>query len=697
MQILFDYPWYFVPLCLALGLLYAGVLYFVRRRPSDNTDSVPLAARILMPLCRFVTVSLIALLLLAPMMRRTINSHEKPILLIAEDASESVTAHGYAIPEDTWNPLLRTLEKDFDVVRYSYGAELAPYGDTSRPGLYNSTDISTTLTQIKELYSGRNLAAIVLTGDGIYNQGQNPTSMAGTLPVPIYTVAQGDTTRHQDAAIASVRFNRIAYLGNQFPLEITLRASRLNGHQGTLTIRNNGKQLFSQSVNYTSDNFSTTVPVTLDADKAGLQSYTITLSPDPKEQFTGNNTRTIAIEVIDGHQKIAILACSPHPDISALRKAIEHNPNYTVDLYLPTQLNGIDESRFNSYNLLIFHNLPSPIASNLSPLVSHLASHLPTLFVVGTQTDLPRFNNMHLGLEIATHTQNVDEASALYNKGFSLFNLNDNLNKTIEQLPPLQSPFGNYQLAGNYQALFHALIGGVNSSRPLIAFGQNGGVRRAFITGEGLWRWRLHCYHNNGSHDDFDELISKIIVYTSLQVNKERFRVTSQSVYGANEPVLIEAELYNDAYEPVNTPEVQLTLSSPNRPAVSYSFNRYGNGYQLPLGLLGAGVYTYTATTTFNGKKYTATGTFIVEEYNLEEISTVADHSLLNTIASTTGGAMLEPGQLDSLPELLAERDDIKSVIYSHTTYTDLLHLPLILILLILLLTVEWALRKYYL
>ena len=84
----------------------------------------------------------------------------------------------------------------------------------------------------------------------------------------------------------------------------------------------------------------------------------------------------------------------------------------------------------------------------------------------------------------------------------------------------------------------------------------------------------------------------------------------------------------------------------------------------------------------------------IVEDINLEQVNHVADHALLNTIAQTTGAQMLYPDQLDQLPQLLAERDDLKSVVYAHTRYTELLNLPLLFILIVLLLAAEWALRK---
>ena len=230
-----------------------------------------------------------------------------------------------------------------------------------------------------------------------------------------------------------------------------------------------------------------------------------------------------------------------------------------------------------------------------------------------------------------------------------------------------------------------------------VAFCQQDGIRRGFIVGEGLWRWRLHDYLLTGSHSDFDQLIDKTIVYTSLQTNKDHLHVTTRHIYRTGENILVEAQLYDDNFEPVNTPDVDLELRSDTLPAPQrYLFNRSAAGYTLPLAQLPPGRYSYSANTTLAGKKYTTTGYFIVEDINLEQSNHVANHALLNTLAQTTGAQMLYPDQLDQLPQLLASRDDLKTTVYSHTRYTELLNLPLIFILIVLLLAAEWALRKLF-
>lgn len=670
MQLLLDYSWYFVLLCLLMGATYSVALYRKERKRSDRKTPTPLWVAALL---RFLTVSCIALLLLAPMVKRHVSTHEKPLIVLLQDVSESMEG----IPFNLQKIDSPELKSRYEVVLDSFGGR--------------STNMAAALRAITDRYGGRNLGAVVVASDGICNQGQNPATIASSLAVPIYTVALGDTTQHPEASISHVRYNQVAYLGNQFPMEVTLHSHLLKGEQGTLTVTHNGKTLWRKAITYTDNDFSTTETLILEADHPGLQPYTITLTPSPTQMAA---TRTVAIDVIDSRQKIAIIAAAPHPDVGTLRRAIEQNPNYEVEVIEASELNS---KNLKDYSLIMLHNLPSEQSSIQ-------VEQVPTIYIIGSQTDIGRFNALHTGLEIITKTHKIEEVTALHNETFTLFDFSRDLCRGVEEAPPLNAPFGTYRTATNLQSLFTAKVGSLDSGRPLIAFGQQEGVRRAFVVGEGLWRWRLHTYLSDGTHDGFDQLIEKMVVYTSLQTQKEPFRVTTRHIYHDNETVVIEAELYDENYEPVNSPDVEIVITpkTEGHPTADirqqqYSFNRSGNGYTLSLGRMPAGCYNYTAHTAFAGKELTATGSFIVEEIHLELARMVADHTLLNTLAQTTGGQMLQPNEIQQLPQLLENRNDLKSMVYSHTRYTELLNLPLVFILLVLLLGIEWGIRRWLL
>ncbi|MBP5547514.1 MAG: hypothetical protein J6X58_01300 [Bacteroidales bacterium] len=638
------------------------------------------------------------MLLLAPLTKRETSRKEKPIIVIAEDNSQSLnhstdSAYYHAEFQKNIEKLANNLAKDYEVHQYTFGAKVQNRDEVSQLFSEQKSDISQILTEVSERYYHRNIGALVIASDGIYNSGVNPLTPASSLPFPVYTVAMGDTTEYRDATISNVRFNRIAYLGNEFPVEVTVSGNKLKGKTTNLTIHCDGRKIHSKNLTFDNDHAVHTETITISADKEGLQSYTIEIGAIAGEKTLRNNRRTIAVEIIDGRQKVAIVSAVPHPDVAALKAAIESNQNFEVKTFLASDLSA-GKNDFRNYSLLILHQLPTKVATaNID--VAKMIKDVPTIFILGSQSDLSRLNALHAGVEVYSRIDRQNEVTAIINKDFTYFTIDKEMAQRIAAFPPLLSPFGEYKTSGNAQTLTTAKIGTVNSNLPLIVLTQQGSCRYSFITGEGLWRWRLADWQESNSHSNFDGLISKIALFTALKANKEHLNVEVKHLFGEGEPITLEAQLYNDNFELVNTPDIDLTITNAAGEKNKYSFNRTATGYSTNIGAQKPGKYNYSAETHYGGHNYTATGHFIVEEFDLEAQNSVANHSLLATMAASTGGEMVDARQTERIAELLRDRKDMQTVIYSETHYGDILNMPLVFVLIVVLLSIEWLTRKY--
>ena len=652
-----DYPWYMVLGCLLAGAVYAVALYFVGPARFGRRLRWLLAA------LRFVAVAAIAFLLLAPMTRRTVHERQKPHVVLLQDRSLSVARSAdSAFSLDT---LAEELESRCRVTRVEFGDA-------------GQTDIGSEI----EALAGGDADAVVLATDGIYNRGSNPATAAERLAVPIYTVALGDTTPQRDAALGGLRVGRVAMMGGTIPVELTVGASLLGGHQAQLTVTDaRGRQLHSQRLVYDGDDYSQTVALQLPATAPGLQRFAVRLTVVEGEVNKDNNVLTFYVDVIDTRRKVAIVANAPHPDLAALKRAIEGNPNYEAEVKLAS---GDLQLKADEYSLVVLHNLPSREHPDVA-----FAKELPQMYVIGMQTDLPRYNAQHAGLEIVAKTQRTNEVTAIARQGFSLFNVDASDAAAFEAMPPLDAPFGEARLGEGVQTLFGARLGTIDTRQPLVAATAQGELRRVFVWGEGLWRWRLADYAANGSHDRFDRLVQQMVAFAAMQADRQRLRVEAERTYQAGTPITLRAQLYNEAYELTNAPEVNLALKGERgEDKGDFAFHRDGDGYGLTLPDLEEGVYRYHASTADG---LAADGTFAVEELGLELRRMVADHGLLRTISQATGGETYSPADIDALSKRLAE---LKPTIYTHTRYGDLLGMPLVLVLIVLLLAGEWLLRK---
>lgn len=697
MRLLLDYPWYFVLFCLLAGAAYSVLLY---RRSTHFGKRL----RWLLAALRFVAVTCIAFLLLSPMVRMVRHDRERPIVVVAQDNSRSLalTADSTFYRTDYLDALRKTADaigRDYEVHTYRFDGAVdeAPLQSVDYGGV--ATDMSALFQMVADQYRHRNLGAVVVAGDGLFNQSLNPTALAQQLMVPVYCVAMGDTTLRRDAAVGHVRYNQRVTLHDKFPIEVTLLATNMQGVTRTFRILHNGRAVATKQLHFDSEAFVTTETFLIEADQAGLQQYTLTLDVDNTEYNPYNNRRTLTVEVSDRRTKVAILVAAPHPDVAALRRALTDNADCeaTSRIVAPTDLSDKGLATLKralaDVDVVVLHNLVSPdLYRDLCTL------RKPVMHIVGEGADLAQFNAMRSGIEVQTQLSKVNEATAVGRTDFGHFDVPDALRAAVESFPPLQSPFGEYRAQPHVQPLFYAKIGSVVTDQPLVALSSSG-LRQVWVMGDGLWRWRLTDFRTAGSHDRFDLLLDKLVTFVRGQADGSRFRVVSQPRYRQGEAVQLEAELYDDNGELTQQPAATISFrpADGSREAVSQPFVRTTarRTYNVNLGLLPAGSYRYHASTVYEGESLTADGAFVVEDFDLEAVTLTADHALLRTLAFSTGGEVVPADSVARLTDLLRQRGDIKTLISSHMRYDELLRLPWLLVAILLLLSLEWIVRKY--
>ncbi|MCL4856997.1 MAG: hypothetical protein KJZ55_06970, partial [Flavobacteriales bacterium] len=638
---------------------------------------------------RFVLIALLSFLLLSPFIQTLFNKTEKPIIIFAQDNSASIlmnkdSAFYTTTYQTKIDDFINKLAENFQVRKFTFGEELKD--EKTIDFSEKITNLSAVFEQIESKFYNQNVGAVILASDGIYNQGVNPVYQTNSSMYSVYSLALGDTAVKRDVVLKEVNHNKITFLKNQFPFEVFGLAKKAKGQKTRLKITHNNTILYSKDYLIENDNYSISETILLDAKQVGTQQYRIELQSIDGETTLSNNVKEVFVEVLDGRQRVLILAHAPHPDIKALKQSIESNENYQVTNQLINEFDG----NTKPYSLVILHQ----VAENNVALKSIAESSLSAWYIVGAQSNESVFNQINLGIKVNKSRGVFNDILPKVDTQFPLFTLSEQTQNTIKNFPPLLGFFGEYELKNNGYQLLNQKIGSVETNNPLFVFFQQNDKKNAVLFGEGIWKWRMQEFLMNKNNDATNELINKAVQFLSVKDDKSKFRIIYDNSYHENEELIIKAELYNDSYELINDPEVKLTVENSDNKKFNFLFNKTTKAYFLNAGLLPPGAYQFVAETVYGEKKYTQKGKFQVLPLVLEANNTTADFQVLSNIAQKHGGKMFLPSQLDELAAEIEQNKNISSIIYEEQSIKDLINLKWIFFILLILLTLEWFLRK---
>ncbi len=681
-----ESPW-FILACVAIGAGYAYLLY--QRKPVWGQRLNGLLA-----VCRFIIVSMLCFLLLGPLVRQFVRSFEKPSVVLAVDNSQSVTLTGDSAALNQHLQKLNELatqlrRKDVDVEVQLLNKNLEPGQLAARQFTQATTNLSQLLGTVQSNYENRNLAGVVLFSDGIYNQGVSPEYQPYNFP--IYPIAVGDTVPRRDLNLKVLYFNKIAYLGNKFPVVAELHSNGYLGKVVNVNLKQNNRILESKTVSITKASDIQEVTFYATANAKGIQHLVVEVAAQPDEFTRQNNARDAYIEVIDGKEKILVLAAAPHPDIKAIKSALEKNENYALEIVIA----GQSTPKEPRYDLVILHQIPDNQGIGMNIAKKFLDQKASVWFILGSQSNVSQFNNLNNAVKVVSRSAQTDQVFPSFNPNFSVFKFEESNAALLQKMPPVTVPFADFRLTPNSEVILYQRVGSITTDKPLLVVNANQAQKTAVMLGEGLWEWRLEEYNLTESQVAVDELISKTVQYLSSKEDKRRLRVYPVTdEFLDTEPVVFEAEVYNDIYEKIYSQKIDLQITNAEDKTSAYSFTTTEGNSRFELSSLPKGVYRYKASTLLKGKTEQVTGEFVVRDQQLEALNTTADHRLLRKLATQTNGKFYQASQMDQLMQQLTTNPPPDRV-QSREETLEMINLKWLFFVLLLLATIEWGTRKY--
>jgi len=663
----------YIVLALIVSIVIASFQYLYKNKDKSLNKSI-------LFIVRFLAIFLLLLLLINPKIKKEELQVIKPNLIVLIDNTKSISKLNknkvvVSIVDDLQKNTI--LQDKFELAVFPFTNDVLSKDTLNFKS--NVTNIYNSLKSIAKIYK-KNVAPIILITDGNQTQGNDYTSI--NLNQKIYPLIVGDTTVYEDVKISQFNVNKYVYLKNKFPIEIFVNYIGKRDVVTKLKVTEGKTTIFSKSISFDKNKTSKKIEFFIKANKVGVHNYRISLAPINNEKNKLNNRKNFTVEVINEQSKIAIISDIKHPDIAMFKRAIESNKQRKVTILKPDELKNI-----NDYQLVILYQ-PTVKFKNSFEQLNKLKKNF--LIITGKQTNWNFLNNtQNYFTKKAIHK--TEDYLAVFNPSYNTF-LTEDLG--FENFQPLTDYFGKVTFSVPYQSILFQQIGSASTQDPLLATFEQNNRRGAVLFGENSWRWRMSSKIEENSFQPFDDFINKLVQYLASNKKASFLEVSNKSYYYQNETIQINVKSYDANYTFNPNAKLWITLvNTQTKKQLKYPFALQNNNYSVAISDLEQGNYSFTVFNKLN--KSTSNGNFTILDYNIEEQFVNANKNKLVELALNSGTEVYYPQTIETLITNLSNNKVYVSIQKSKETITPLIDWKWIMGAILLLLTVEWFIRKY--
>lgn len=631
---------------------------------------------------RFLSVFLILLLFINPSIKNKVLEIKKPNLIVAVDNSSSIT---YASQNTYVKNIVNQLKNDndlnakFTINYYSIGSVVKPLDSLTFKDSY--TNISSAFNSFSKLYK-ENDSPVILITDGNQTVGNSIEFVA--FKNPIFPLIVGDTTVVEDIYINQININKNTFIKNRLPVEIFVNYKGTNIVTKTLSVYHKSKKVYTQKLEFSSNKNVQTVSFYLPAEEKGIQYYTAVIEELENENNTVNNSKSFSINVIEEVSKILILSDIVHPDLGMLKKTIETNKQRTATIVSNNNFKG----NISDYQLVILYQ-PTASFKKVFNLIDK--NKVNYLVVTGLSTDWDFLNTNQTNFAKATLAE-TEDFLPVFNPNYVSFLTND---IGFSNFAPLEDSFGNVSFSVPYNTLLSQKIGAIETDKPLLATFETNNQKIGVLFGENSWRWRMNSYTENKTFELFDGFIGNIIQYLASNQFEKRLQVATNPIYFTNETIQISVSYLDENLNFDSRAKVWLTLvNNDTKNVQKIPFTLVENRFLLEFSNFAPAEYSFTVSVENQEENYS--GSFKVVPFEVEKQFSNSNYKPLNILVSKTNGKTYFNNQQANLIADLLSDNRFKSLQKYSINKSSLINWKWLLGAILLLLSIEWFVRKYF-
>ncbi len=584
-----------------------------------------------------------------------------------------------------------------------------------------STRLHDALKTVIERYRGQPLAGIVLLSDGIDTREPDETWAKEEWPYPIFAVRLEPTVAAQeippDVRVTKVDTPRRVVVGWDSKLTAVVSGQGTKGATLTVQLLENGSVLQELPTQLPADGAAREVAFQLQHPAVGSFTYTVHIPPLPGEVITNDNSYAIAVQVVDTKNRLIYVEGTPRFESKFLTRALEANHSIAPLVFLQGpnhqfltvgQRGGmttdLTPEQLTQVKIVIFGDLDAETLgeARANALVKFVEDGGSLVLLGGPKawgnagfaaTALTKLLPVHRPAALPARQGRFPVRLTAEGRAHPAFAAEST---AWETAPPVLSVFPGCELAPGAATLVET-----TSGDPVVVTERFGQGKVAALLTDSLWRWQLEP----GKSESYARFWNQMIEWlkpaeSELQPYElDLFADTDQLFLG--DKIALRARLGGrEEIRPaglavtceIHSASENRTLSFPmvEQPVTTATGKTYP-GFGVEYTAQSPGMHTAVATVEIDGKKVQSPEhSFFVKAFTPENSPLPAQHHLLETLATASGGRYGEPADI----EATLMKMDLTGKTEERSVYSTLWNSWLVLACLVALLTVEWAVRK---
>ncbi len=636
--------------------------------------------------------------------------------------------------------VVQELAKRFSVRAYSFAGKsraIAIPGESSKLSRYqfslapdpqaaDSTRLGDALHRPLDELAGQPVAGAMVLSDGESNLGDDPLLVADTarqFGLKVSTTGFGDPTKTKDVALISVLADDVVRVNNTVTVYAALSQRGYAGKTVSVVLQRGGEVIGRESLRFGPDDQKQEVHFNYVPSQGGRFAYTVSVAPQPGEITLTNNKRSFLQSVISKKLKALYVEGEPRYEFRYLKNAIlrDTSLDFACLLLSGDDLNSGGEGNLKvrgfpatekelfEYDIVVLGDVPRSYFSDtqLQALRRFVEDRGASMLIIAGEQHMP---HEYAGTPLEAVMPVVISPSpdpVITDEPFLWQLTTEGKHSPVMQLEDTEAENertwaedlpGMFWVAGTQRVKPGAVALAVHPTRrnadgpyPLVATQAFGAGKCYMELVDSTWKWRWKVgdrYFYRYWGQVFRTLTPKELPGNSryVQLNADR------SNYLLGDRVQLNARLLDAYYHPIKVPSATATIRNENgqtQQLVLQSAPGSPGLYTTSLQPDRLGKFEISLTSPANPEAK-ATAAFLVETQALERQKPELDEVALKRIAAAGGGKYYPPTDLLKWAKGLPDHP----LVIRSEQEIELWNAPLLLLLFLTPLTLEWLVRK---